>query len=112
VIGAALVLMGGTSSDALFLGSALLLAVGTSIIGPAPAAYAADIAPPALRGLSMGLYRSAGDLGFVLGPFLLGALADVTSFGWGLAANAAVVVLASAFFGLAARETVTSDGRA
>jgi MFS family permease len=105
-IAAALVLMAGTSSGSLFLASALLLAIGTAIVGPAPAAYAADIAPPALRGLSMGLYRSAGDLGFLLGPFLLGALADATSIPWGLAANAGIVLLATAVFALAARETL------
>ncbi|MEE8558432.1 MAG: MFS transporter [Myxococcota bacterium] len=106
IIGVALVLMAGVKTPSVFLMSALLLAVGSSIIGPAPAAYAVDLAPRALRGLAMGLYRSAGDLGFTLGPVLLGLLADNTSIGWALAANAAIVVGASIFFGLGARETL------
>jgi MFS family permease len=110
VIGLAFVLMGGTSSHLLFLVSALLLALGTSIIGPAPAAYAADIAPPAFRGLAMGLYRSAGDVGFLLGPVLLGAVADASSIPWALGANAVIVLAATAFFALAARERVTTAG--
>jgi MFS family permease len=111
VIGLAFVLMPATSSHLLFLVSALLLAVGTSIIGPAPAAYAADIAPPAFRGLAMGLYRSAGDVGFLIGPALLGAVADASSIQWALAANALIVLAATAFFALAARESTTDAGR-
>jgi MFS family permease len=111
IIGVALILMANSNSNLLFLSAAMLLAVGTSIIGPAPAAYAADIAPLALRGLAMGLYRSAGDLGFTLGPFVLGALADATSIGWALTANALIVVLCAGFFGIAARETAQSSTR-
>jgi MFS family permease len=105
VIALAFVFMSGASSHLLFLLSALLLAIGTSIIGPAPAAYAADIAPPAFRGLAMGLYRSAGDVGFVLGPALLGAVADATSIPWALGVNALIVFLTTGLFALAARES-------
>lgn len=79
--------------------------LGTGIAGPAPAAYAGDIAPPQLRGLGMGLYRSAGDVGFVAGPSLLGLLADRTSIAWALVTNAAIMAFASLFFGAVARET-------
>ena len=82
----------------------LLLAIGTATIGPAPAAYVADIAPPDLRGLAMGLYRSAGDAGFLLGPIALGALADATSIPIGLTANAVLFVVATTQFGVLARE--------
>jgi MFS family permease len=112
VIGLAFVLMAATSSHLLFLVSALLLAVGTSIIGPAPAAYAADIASPAFRGLAMGLYRSAGDVGFLLGPALLGAVADASSIQWALGANALIVLAATAFFALGARESIAAARRA
>jgi MFS family permease len=111
IIASALVLMANTSTNLVFLVAATLLAVGTSIIGPAPAAYAADIAPLALRGLAMGLYRSAGDLGFTVGPILLGALADATSISWALTANALIVALAAAFFAIGARETVGAAPR-
>lgn len=106
VTAGALVVMALASSLPVFLGAAVLLAIGTSIAGPAPAAYAADIAPPALRGLAMGLYRSAGDIGFVVGPPLLGAIADATSIGWGLAVNGVLVAGAAIGFGVLARETM------
>lgn len=104
VTAAALALIAWTGNPSVFLGAALLLAVGTSIMGPAPAAYAADVAPREVRGLAMGLYRSAGDLGFVVGPVMLGAIADATTLGGALAANALVVLAVTLLFAAAARE--------
>ena len=104
ITAAALALIAWTGDPTLFLGAALLLAVGTSIMGPAPAAYAADVAPREVRGLAMGLYRSAGDLGFVIGPVLLGAIADATTLGGALAANAAIVLTGTLLFAVLARE--------
>lgn len=53
----------------------------------------------------MGMYRSSGDIGFMVGPPLLGLVADATSYGWALAVNAALMAVAALFF-LTARETV------
>lgn len=78
---------------------------GTNFAGAAPAAYAGDIAPPHLRGLTMGLYRSAGDIGFVVSPPLLGLLADRTSIGWAMIANAGLMAFAFLLFGALARES-------
>ncbi len=46
--------------------------------GPS-AAYVTDVSPPDKLEISMGLYRMISDFGFVLGPLLLGYLADLTS---------------------------------
>lgn len=105
VTAAALLLMGVSETVVLFVAASMVLAVGTSIAGPAPAAYAADIAPPHLRGLGMGMYRSSGDIGFMIGPPLLGAIADATSYGLALGVNAALVGITALLF-LGARETV------
>jgi DHA1 family multidrug resistance protein-like MFS transporter len=107
LVAAALLLMATAGDNQTFVAAALLLAIGTATIGPAPAAYVADIAPPDLRGLAMGLYRSAGDAGFLLGPIALGALADATSIQVALAANAGIFVVATTQFGVAARERPT-----
>ena len=106
VVALGLLLMAGSASNLQFLLAALLVALGSTFWGPAPATYAADIAVPELRGLALGLNRSAGDAGMVLGPVLLGALADATSIGWALAANALIVLLACSAFGLRANETL------
>ena len=106
VVALGLVLLAGSASNLQFLLAALVVALGTTFWGPAPTVYAADIAAPELRGLALGLNRSAGDAGMVLGPVLLGALADATSIGWALAANALLVLLACTAFGLGANETL------
>jgi MFS transporter, DHA1 family, multidrug resistance protein len=108
VLGLALYAQSG--SLPMFLLASLALSVAASMAGPAPAAYAADIAPANARGLAMGLYRTTGDVGFVIGPPLLGALADATSFAWGLYANAVLAGAAALVFLVVARESV--PGRA
>lgn len=100
-----LLMYAGANTYSMFIAASAVLALGQGIDGPAPAAYAADIAPEDARGLAMGLYRSSGDVGFVLGPPLLGLLADHSSFGWGLGVNAAMVAVATLCFAVFARET-------
>jgi MFS family permease len=106
VTGSALVLFAVSGNVGLFVIAAVIHGLGTGIVGPAPAAYAADIAPPGLRGVSMGLFRTFGDAGFVIGPVLLGALADLAGFGWALAFNALILVSIALLFAVFARETL------
>ena len=53
----------------------------------------------------MGLYRSSGDIGFMVGPPLLGWIADSTSYDFALYVNAALIGVAAVVF-LTARETL------
>lgn len=92
------------SADAFFL-NALLLGVGTGLGGPAPAAYATDIAPKAALGPAMGLYRSISDLGLVVGPVLLGGIVDVAGYGPAFGVNTVLLVVTTLAFALWARET-------
>lgn len=108
-VGVALVLLSAGDSQTTFLVGALALAVATSVAGPAPAAYAADVAPPDLRGLGMAMYRTAGDIGFVIGPPLLGAIADATTIRVALLVNAGLVIAATAAFAVVASETLVRD---
>ena len=103
----ALCLLALTNTTAVFLVGAVVLSLGTGLSGPAPAAYAADVVPAAARGVGMGLYRTYSDIGFVVGPLLLGWIVDLTGdFGWALAFNAALMASGALVFGLFARETV------
>jgi MFS family permease len=105
LVALSLLLVGISTTTLIFVIGNLALGVATAMAGPAPAAYAADISPPHLRGLGMGLYRSSGDFGFMVGPPLLGAIADGTSYAFALAVNAALIAVAALFF-LTARETL------
>lgn len=75
-------------------------AFGTSISGPAPAAYVADLVDEGRRGQAMGLYRTAGDLGVVLSPVASGAVADAVSIPFSIGINAAFLGLAGVVFWL------------
>lgn len=104
--GAALVLFAVSGEVWVFILAGILHGFGTGILGPAPAAYAADVAPAGMRGVTMSLYRTFGDAGFVIGPVLLGSLADLAGFGWALAFNALVLVSFALLFAVFARETL------
>ena len=106
VTGAALTLFAVSGDVWVFVLAAVIHGLGTGIVGPAPAAYAADISQPGMRGVSMGLYRTFGDAGFVVGPVLLGALADLAGFDWALAFNALFLVSIALLFAVFARETL------
>ncbi len=106
VTGVALVLFAVSGNVWVFVLAAVIHGFGTGILGPAPAAYAADIAPPGMRGVTMGLYRTFGDAGFVIGPVMLGGLADLAGFGWALTFDAMVLVSFALLFALFARETL------
>lgn len=55
---------------------AVILGIGTSGAGQAPLAMATDATINEPRGISMGLYRLFGDIGFMVGPIILGFIAD------------------------------------
>jgi len=65
------------------------------------AAYVTDVSPQDKLEISMGLYRMISDFGFVVGPLLLGFLADITSHSGLIGAlpfAVASVILIVAFF--------------
>jgi MFS family permease len=66
-----------------------------SIGGAAPAAYAADCAPAGMNATGMSTFRMLSDFGYVVGPILLGMLADAAS------AQTAVFVAAGALISTA-----------
>jgi DHA1 family multidrug resistance protein-like MFS transporter len=62
----------------MFVLSAILWGVSGAFISGS-AAYAADQAPPGANGVTMGIYRMLADLGYVVGPVLLGVIAEWTT---------------------------------
>ncbi len=88
-----------------FLASCALLGVGIGVGGPAPAAYVSDLDLPGGRGLTMGVYRTIGDVGMSVGPVLLGWISDKSGYNAALWMNAALYMLVAAAFAVFARET-------
>lgn len=60
---------------------AMCLALYGALIGLSGpiAAYVTDVSPPDQVEIYMGMYRTVGDLGVIIGPILMGYVADVTS---------------------------------
>ncbi len=57
-----------------------VLGVGSGVAGVPPGAMLSDVAPGQRSGTAVGIYRFAGDLGFVLGPLVAGASANALGF--------------------------------
>lgn len=78
----------------LTVSAAFGLAAG--IMGTAPPTLAGDLSTTGSEGAAVGLYRMAGDVGLVLGPLVLGSLADDGAFVGGFQLSAGLLVLAAA----------------
>jgi MFS family permease len=85
--------------------SCLIWGVSVGLAGAAPTAYAADVAPPGMNAAAMGTFRSLSDCGYIFGPFLLGAIADLSSSGTALIATAVMLLIVGTGFALIAPET-------
>lgn len=88
-----------------FILGALLWGVGGGIGGAAPAAYAADLAPSEAKGICMGVYRTVADAGYVVGPALLGLIADQLGAAQALVMTAGLFLVAAVLFAAWAPET-------
>ena len=99
--GLALVLFLVAPSYAWFLAGC----VAWSVSGGAPAAYAADVAPAGMNAAAISSYRMLSDLGYVLGPIVLGLVTDLLGADTALAATATLLVVVAALFAWRAPET-------
>ena len=94
----------GTATDPnVFLGAAIAWSLAHSLMGPAPAAYAMEVSPERGRAVALSAYRTFGDVGLLVGPVALGALADCVGVGPALAANGWVLAASALAFTAAAR---------
>jgi MFS family permease len=84
----------GWAGAGVALGATLaVMGVATGFAGVVPAAIVADVSPKAYSGAAVGLFRFAGDIGFVLGPVLAGVVAETAGFQAAFLAAAAPVLL-------------------
>ena len=75
--GASFLLFAVADSFIWFAAANAVWGIASSIGGAAPAAYAADTAPPGMNASVMGMFRMLGDIGYVIGPLGLGFMVDV-----------------------------------
>ena len=88
-----------------FVIACVLWGTASAIGGAAPAAYAADTAPPGMNAGAMSTFRMLGDAGYVIGPVALGAIADARGMESALWLAAAGLLLVGLAFWRFAPET-------
>ena len=89
----------------LLLLSGVLLGLGEGLGSPAGTVFFADIAPPGMEGVTIGLLRTFGGVGTMVGALTLGAIADVAGFPWALWVDAAILTAAALGLMVFVRET-------
>lgn len=97
------------SSFGLWLAAAVLLGLGTAMVYPALLAAVGDVAHPAWRARSVGIYRLWRDGGFAVGALISGLLAD--TFGIPAAVFAVAVLTAASGLVVAIRMRGTDHER-
>ena len=85
--------------------SGVLLGMGEGLGSPAGTVFFADIAPPGMEGVTIGLLRTFGGIGTIVGALALGAIADAAGFAWSLWVDAAILAAAGIGLMLFVRET-------
>ncbi len=110
VQGAAIGLIAASTGFAPWALGAVLLGAGTAMVYPTLLAAIGDVAHPAWRASSIGIYRLWRDAGFAVGAILAGVIADA----WGLRAAvwavAALTALSGVVVGVRMYETAPGVG--
>ncbi len=92
-----------------FVVACVVWGIAASVGGTAPAAYAADSAPPGMNAAAMSTFRMVGDLGYVIGPITLGFIVDIQGPQTALLLTAAVIVAVGMLFLKFAPETYSGS---
>jgi MFS transporter, DHA1 family, multidrug resistance protein len=108
---ASILLYAIASSYTGFLVASIVWSVAMTIGSAAPATYAADTAPPGMNAAAMGAYRMTSDIGYVIGPLVLGIVADLAGPVPALITGAAIMAASGIIFALFAPETYRSKSK-
>ena len=103
--GAALAAFALANNYLTFILACILWALSVGVSSAAPAAYAADMAPPGMNAPALGMYRMLADFGYVVGPLMLGFGADLFSIEAALYGTSIFVIACGAAFAIFAPET-------
>jgi MFS family permease len=96
--------IGGVSSAGALLVLIALLGVASGYARPGPTSIVADVASPEQRAVAIAGYRTAADIGALVGPIVVGVIAQYFHYGPAFIAVGAVAIVASVVT-LLARET-------
>jgi DHA1 family multidrug resistance protein-like MFS transporter len=88
--------------------AAVALGIASAGAGQAPLALATDAAYNERRGLAMGVYRLIGDVGSMLGPILLSAIADYTDLRTPFYVMAVILIFNALMVAVLAKEVIST----
>jgi MFS family permease len=111
VTGIAAAVMGYARSAPTLILLIALLGLSSGYARPGPTSIVADVASPEQRGVAVAGYRTAGDVGALLGPIIVGVIAQYFGFRFAFIALGAFAVLAAVVV-LLARETAPARAKA
>jgi MFS family permease len=94
----------------IWLAAAVLLGAGTAMVYPTLLAAIGDVAHPAWRARSVGIYRLWRDGGFAVGALLSGVLADLYGVPTAVAAVAVLTALSGVVVAVRMRGSDHGDG--
>jgi MFS family permease len=97
-----------SSQFAGFAAGAVLLGAGTAMVYPTLLAAIGDVAHPAWRASSVGVYRLWRDLGYAVGALVAGVTADALGLGAAIWVVAAITLASGVVVALRMRETRSS----
>ena len=92
-------------SYAWFLAGCVAWSLASGVGGAAPAAYAADVAPPGMNAAAMSAFRMLADLGYVVGPIALGLSTDLLGAHATLGGTAVLLAVTALLFARFAPES-------
>jgi MFS family permease len=95
-----------TSNFTLLVACSLFLGVEAAFFYTPLVAMVSDIAPSELEGTLIGSYRFFRDMGYFVGPLLLGAIADSMGLTTAFFATALILLAAMALIQIQAKETI------
>jgi MFS family permease len=87
-----------------WLAGSLLLGLGTAMVYPCLIAAVSDASHPSWRARSLSVYRFWRDLGYAVGAFLAGVIADLFGFAWAIAVIAALTFLSGVIVAILMQE--------
>jgi MFS family permease len=90
-LGMALLSLARSSSQT--VSAALLMGLGSGTARAVPAALVGDLAVPEVRGAAMGIFRTFTDIGMILGPGILGAMATRAGYPFAFALTAGLLLV-------------------
>lgn len=96
----------GLSPLAVGIAGSLLLGLGTAMVYPTLLAAVGDVAHPVWRARALSVYRFWRDLGYAVGAFSAGLIADAFGIRWAILAVGVLTVLS----GLTVRQAIKLPG--